>query len=136
MLFALMLPPLVVASIAFGKRRGAVAGAFGMALFDLLSGWVMWAPFTFVTRGVMGYVIGLISEQKRGESLALNFIAVVTGGIIMMVGMYFAEVIILSSFVIPIGSIPGNVTQTVIAVVLGIPLAMLIKKQRMFRREV
>lgn len=34
--------PLFMAAIIFGKRTGAVAGAFGMGLFDLLSGWTLW----------------------------------------------------------------------------------------------
>ena len=50
--------PLVVAAISFGKKKGAVAGAFGMGLFDVLCGWILWAPFTFIIRGIMGYVIG------------------------------------------------------------------------------
>ena len=52
---------LFIAAIVFGKRKGAIAGAFGMGLFDLLSEWAIWAPFTFVVRGVMGYIIGSIA---------------------------------------------------------------------------
>ena len=40
--------PLFLAAIIFGRRTGTLAGAFGMGLFDLLSGWYLWAPFTFV----------------------------------------------------------------------------------------
>ncbi|MDF2535296.1 MAG: transporter component, partial [Bacillales bacterium] len=52
--------PLLIAAIVFNKKRGAIAGAFGMGLFDILSGWTAWAPYTFIIRGVMGYVIGMI----------------------------------------------------------------------------
>ena len=38
--------PLFVAAILFGKRTGMIAGGIGMGLFDLLSGWTLWAPFT------------------------------------------------------------------------------------------
>ena len=31
--------PLFLAAIIFGRRTGTLAGAFGMGLFDLLSGW-------------------------------------------------------------------------------------------------
>ena len=37
---------LSVVSILFGPKKGAVAGAIGMGLFDLISGWTLWAPFT------------------------------------------------------------------------------------------
>ena len=65
---------LFIAAIVFGKRKGAIAGAFGMGLFDLLSEWAIWAPFTFVVRGVMGYIIGSIawSGNKKGESIKTN----------------------------------------------------------------
>ena len=52
---------LFIAAIVFGPKKGAAAGAFGMGLFDLLSEWAMWAPFTFVVRGIMGYIIGKIA---------------------------------------------------------------------------
>lgn len=33
-----------IATLVFGTRKGAIAGSVGMALFDILSGWVIWAP--------------------------------------------------------------------------------------------
>ena len=39
---------LFISAIVFGKRKDAIAGALGMGLFDLLLGWQIWAPFTFV----------------------------------------------------------------------------------------
>ena len=57
--------PLFVAAILFGKRTGMIAGGIGMALFDLLSGWTLWAPFTLVIVGCMGFVVGAVTEQKK-----------------------------------------------------------------------
>ena len=56
--------PLFVAAMLFGRKTGAIAGAFGMGLFDLMSGWTAWAPFTFIIVGCMGYVVGLLAEKK------------------------------------------------------------------------
>ena len=55
--------PLFVAAMLFGRKTGAIAGAFGMGLFDLMSGWTAWAPFTFIIVGCMGYVVGLLAEK-------------------------------------------------------------------------
>lgn len=55
---------LFMIALVFGKKRGAIAGAFGMGLFDVLSGWFLWAPFTFVIRGAMGYIVGAAAEGK------------------------------------------------------------------------
>ena len=58
--------PLFLFAILFGKKVGALAGGIGMGLFDLLSPWAIWAPFTLVIVGLMGFVVGLISEKKKG----------------------------------------------------------------------
>ncbi|MDR0935166.1 MAG: ECF transporter S component [Oscillospiraceae bacterium] len=115
--------PLVVAAIVFGKRSGAIAGAFGMGLFDLLSGWTLWAPFTFVVRGAMGFIIGFIAGRKGGKSVWLNTVAVVIGCAVMVVGYYFTEAIIYGNIITPVTSVPGNLVQAASAVVIGVPLA-------------
>lgn len=100
-------------AILYGKKKGAIAGAFGMGLFDILSGWTAWAPFTFVIRGVMGYLIGSISHAngKRGKNPAMNFIAIFVASIWMIAGYYIAEGLLYGNWVAPATSIPGNITQ-------------------------
>lgn len=107
---------LFTVAIAFGKRKGAVAGAFGMGLFDIVSGWAAWAPFTFVIRGIMGYLAGSISNSrgKDGRSFIFNLLAVIVSGIWMMAGYYIAEVILYGNWLTPATSIPGNIAQLTI----------------------
>lgn len=106
---------LYIAAIVFGRKKGAVAGAFGMFLFDIISGWAAWAPFTFVIRGVMGYLVGTIANLKGrdGKSFIFNLLAILAGGVWMIVGYYFAEVILYGNWATPVTSIPGNVLQIV-----------------------
>ena len=59
--------PLFICAILFGKKSGALAGGIGMGLFDLLSGWTAWAPFTFVIVAIMGYVVGAACGKTREE---------------------------------------------------------------------
>lgn len=125
---------LFLAAIVFGKKRGAIAGAFGMGLFDVLSGWTAWAPYTFIIRGVMGYVIGMIAEKKQGKSIWLNLFAVIIGGIIMIVGYYFAEVILYANFITPLSSIPGNLLQIVLSSIIGLPLIAILKKNKQIQQ--
>lgn len=56
--------PLFLAAIIFGRKTGALSGAFGMGLFDLFSGWTAWAPFTFVIVGQ----IEITSFEKNNQS--------------------------------------------------------------------
>ncbi|MFC0190507.1 ECF transporter S component [Fictibacillus aquaticus] len=121
--------PLLIAAFVFGRRTGFVAGAFGMGLFDIISGWTVWAPFTFFIVGTMGYVAGLISEKAPGNRLLVNTMAVAAALIIKVVGYYFAEVILYSNWIQPFGSIPGNILQVAIAGIIVVPLVARIKKR-------
>ena len=116
-------------AIIFGKKKGAIAGAIGMGLFDLLSAWAIWAPFTFVIRGVMGYIIGVISwgDNKKGNSIIRNIVAIVISGIWMLAGYYIAEVILYGNWASPVASIPGNITQLVVGLIISVPLTKALK---------
>jgi len=120
--------PLFLAAIIFGRKTGALAGALGMGLFDLVSGWTAWAPFTFVIVGAMGYVTGLISEKLKEKPMIGNFVAIAAALMIKIVGYYFAEVILYQNWIVPFGSIPGNVMQVVVAAVIVLPIAGGLKK--------
>jgi uncharacterized membrane protein len=100
-----------------------------MGLFDLLSGWALWAPFTFIIVGAMGFVVGLISEKVPGKRVFVNTLAVVTALIIKVVGYYFTEVLLYGNWIQPFGSIPGNVMQVVIAGIIVVPLVGRLKKR-------
>ncbi|KJF28747.1 membrane protein [Clostridium aceticum] len=123
---------LFMIAIAFGSKKGAIAGAFGMGLFDVVAGWMAWAPFTFVIRGVMGYLMGTISHAggKKGNNTIWNLIAVVVGGIWMLVGYYITEVILYGNWIVPIGSIPGDIVQIVLGAIIGLPMAATLKKSK------
>ncbi|MFE4351380.1 ECF transporter S component [Peribacillus butanolivorans] len=121
--------PLFIAAMVYGKKTGAIAGAFGMAFFDLISGWAAWAPFTFIIVGTMGFLAGLISEKVPGKRVFVYTLAVAVALIIKIVGYYFVEVILYGNWIQPFGSIPGNVMQVVIAGIIVVPLAERLKKR-------
>lgn len=115
--------PLFIAAIVFGKRTGCIAGAVGMGMFDLLSGWLIWAPFTFVIVGLMGFVAGLITEKKKSHRFVWYTLAIIAALAIKIVGYYFAEVILYHNFIVPFASIPGNVIQVVFAGIVTLIIA-------------
>ena len=120
--------PLFIAAFIFGKRTGAIAGAFGMGMFDLLSGWTAWAPFTFVIVGAMGWTAGLISEKITEKRALAYVLAIIAALVIKIIGYYFAEVILYHNWIVPLGSIPGNVMQVVIAGIMVLPFAERLRK--------
>lgn len=126
--------PLFVAAFLFGKKTGAIAGGFGMALFDLVSGWTAWAPFTFVIVGAMGWVSGLIDEKLKLKPVVKYIIAIVIACLIKITGYYFAEVLLYHNWIVPFGSIPGNIVQVVVAGIIALPLADRLRRVSYFKK--
>lgn len=101
--------PFFLAAIFFDKRVGMTAGALGMGLFDLTSGWILWSPMTVISALIMGYILNKMNYKKYTlKSLILSFILV---ALVKVVVYYIGEIFILSSFAAPLASIPGNLIQ-------------------------
>ncbi|MCM1495773.1 MAG: ECF transporter S component [Bacteroides sp.] len=122
--------PLFLAAMLYGKRTGFLAGAFGMAIFDIMSSWTIYAPCTFLTCGLMGLVVGLIVEKKK--AFGWKIVAVVAALVIKLAGYYIFEAIFYHSFVEPLASFPGNTLQIILAaipaLILVVPLEKILNK--------
>ncbi len=117
--------PLFLAAILYGRKTGAIAGSIGMGAFDLLSGWTLWAPFTFVIVGFMGYIVGAVTEKH--QKFGWRVFAMALALIIKIAGYYVAEGIIYGNWIAPVMSIPGNIIQVATAAVIVAVIAGRIK---------
>ena len=126
---------LFIASILFGPKKAALAGAIGMGLFDLVSGWTLWAPFTIVARGLQGYVVGKIawSNGRNGSSIAFNLFATIVSIPVMIAVYYLCEGILYNNWIAPVASIPGNIVQNVVGIIVAIPVCIALKKTPFFK---
>ncbi|CVK20697.1 ECF transporter S component [Sporomusa sphaeroides] len=118
--------PLFIIAILYGRWLGALAGGIGMALFDVVGGWFLWAPFTLIIVGLMGYTVGAICEKN--QTLTAYVLALVVACIIKVVGYYGAEAIIYGNWLIPMTSIPGNLVQIGVASVIVLPVVLKLRK--------
>ncbi|OIK15788.1 ECF transporter S component [Bacillus sp. MUM 116] len=127
---------LFIAAILFGPKKAALAGAIGMALFDLAGGWALWAPITFVSRALQGYIAGKIawSNGRNGNSIAFNLIGTIVSMPVMIAVYYIGEVILYGNWVAPVASIPGDVVQNVLGVIVALPVCVALKKVPYFKR--
>lgn len=121
---------LFIIAIIFGPKKGAIAGAFGMALFDIFSGWTLWAPFSFLARGLQGWIIGKIawSNGRNGQSTLFNVLAIIVSVPFMLLGYYICERVLYNSWIIPFASIPGNLVQNGVGLLVAIPVTIGLKK--------
>jgi uncharacterized membrane protein len=118
---------IMVSALAFGPLVGGFAGGVGSALADIFGGWVHWAPFTLVIKGVEGVLAGLIAGRGRSKGYRL-LLAWVVGCGEMVLGYFTVE-----AFLYDIGpalaELPGNLVQMLAGGVVGIPVSIAIKKR-------
>lgn len=107
MLFAIPIPAtqgfinigdaaVMIAGILFGPIIGGLAGGIGSMFADIFLGYIIYAPATLVIKGLEGFVVGLISNPKKHSSKFTyrDVIAVLVGGLIMVFGYFFYELLI------------------------------------------
>lgn len=121
--------------LVLGWKYGAAAAAIGGALGDILGGMAMWAPWTFLIKGLMALIMGLFiakTMKKKQITIAgvpvLELIGMILAGILMVIGYYAAEAMMVGNWVSPVISIPWNVGQFITGIVIsGILAAALYK---------
>ncbi len=106
------------------------AAAIGSALADIFSGYIIYAPVTFVIKGVMAICANLIF--KKLHNFTGITVAAVIGGIIaefiMAAGYYIFEGI-LYGFIPSLVGVPANIVQGVAGLITGLLLLKLFKSR-------
>ena len=104
----------ILSGVILGPVWGFLAGGIGSALSDLIGGYLIYVPITFVIKGLVALAAGLL-YQKIGKNQKSRYIAVILGGvadIILVAGGYF----VCEFFIYGAGaaaSIPANIIQGV-----------------------
>lgn len=102
----------ILSGVILGPVWGFLAGGIGSALSDLIGGYFIYVPITFVIKGLVALASGLL-YQKVGKNQKSRYIAVILGGvadIILVAGGYF----VCEFFIYGAGaaaSIPANIIQ-------------------------
>lgn len=114
-----------VSALTFGPLIGGFAGGVGSALADMFLGYAYFAPFTLVVKGLEGAIAGVLSRRiKRFGSI----VGAVVGGVVMVLG-YFVTEYFLFGLGAALTEIPGNLSQVVFGMILGIPISHVIKRR-------
>jgi len=112
---------------------GFLIGGIGSALADIFSGYIVYAPVTFVIKGLMAVVayFAFAFFNKRTGRLASRIISAAFAELLMMTG-YLTFESILYGFVPSLVNIPANIIQGVAGLILGTLLISLFEKNKIY----
>ena len=115
---------------------GFLAAGLGSALADIFSGYMTYAPATFVIKGLMALVacFGYRLLHKKLGSLASDIISGIAAEILMVLG-YFVFEGFLYGFVPSMVNIPANGMQGVAGVIIGVALVKILEKSKVIVRR-
>lgn len=105
-----------------GPLYGAICAGVGSALADLLTGYVIYAPGTFVIKATMA-VCAYFSFVPLVKLFKHKYPAMLVGGIIaeaiMVLGYFLYACLIMGEGIAAAASIPGNLVQGLVGVAVG-----------------
>ena len=126
-----------VAAAVLDRKKAFIAGAIGMSLVDISAGYLIWVPFTFIIKGLMAYVASILASKAKSKISYIS--AFIAGGIVDLVGYFIANALMggvilkvvsgfKASIIYAALHFGGDLIPIIVAVVIGVPLAMVVKK--------
>lgn len=119
----------ILAGVFLGPVWGLLAAGIGSAMADLIGGYFLYVPITFVIKGAVALAAGAL-YQKVGKTLKSRYVSVALVGVIdilFVAGGYF-----LCEYVIygpgAAASVPANFIQGLSGLVIGMLLYPLLLK--------
>lgn len=107
------------AAFLFGGIVGGIAGGVGAAAADILLGFGMWAPITFVVKGLEGFIVG----QLAGSSFKSKALAVALGAPFMIVGYFIAAWVLVGGPYAVGKELPMDIIQAGVGFAVAYPLS-------------
>lgn len=120
----------LLAGWLLGPWYGAAAAGIGSMLTDLLSGYAYYAPGTLVIKAADALVAALIwraTGQKRGALVVSGIV----GELIMVIGYFAFTALLLGKGMGAALSIPGNLVQGSVGIIVGIVLMKLFEQSKL-----
>ena len=108
---------------------GFLAAAIGSALADIFAGYAVYAPATFIIKGVMALIacFGFRMLHKKAGATPSRIISGIVAEIVMVMG-YFVFEGFMYGFAPSAVNIPANAVQGVAGIILGVILAKIFDK--------
>ena len=116
-----------VSALTFGPIVGGFAGGIGSAIADMILGYPQFAIPTLIIKGLEGLIAGSITNTKQ---VYLDVLGVIVAGVEIIVGYFIVEWLFLGyGYLNALAEIPANIGQIAIGGIIGIPIAILLRRR-------
>lgn len=144
----------LLCGIVLGPFTGGLSAGIGSMFSDIFSGYLSWAPATFIIKALTACVMGFIFHgSKRKTSAYGNSISVITGGLIgetiMVIGYFlyeaalaafasggFTKASLYAGIVSSASGIPFNIIQGIVGIVIALALLPVLLKISNIRERI
>ena len=116
---------------------GFLAAGLGSGLADLISGYGVYVPATFIIKGVMAIAayFGFRFLQNKVTNISARIVSGIVAELIMVFGYYVFEGF-LYGFGASLLNIPANAVQGVAGLIIGTILVKIFEKSKIIKTEV
>ena len=115
-----------VAALTFNPLIGGIAGGLGSAIADII-GFPLFTIPTLIIKGLEGLLAGLITNRKN---VFRDVFAVVAAGAEMVMGYFLVELYVLQwGLGGALAEVPANIIQIIIGGIVGIPIALVLRRR-------
>ena len=122
---------ILIAAFLLHPLYAVIAAGLGSMLADLLAGYASYALGTLVIKALVALIAALIYNRfGRGRKTSAQIAGGIAAELIMILGYFFYEAVLLGIGIGAAGGIPGNVGQGVVGVVLGCVLTPILARSR------
>lgn len=119
-------------ALLFGPASGGIVGGLGSGLADILLGYPVWAPISFVVKGLEGLVVGAVAQKHDGKG---DVRAVLYGAPVMLFGYALAAGLLYGLAAVPV-ELGGDLIQVTMGGLTAVFLARALRKLEVFQISV
>jgi uncharacterized membrane protein len=97
---------------------------------NIFLGYPIWAPATFIVKGLEGLIVGLIANPRKVRTYfnSYDIIAVIIGGLTMVFGYFIVEAFVFNfGIASALVELPGNLFQSIIGAIISISFIVVLR---------
>ena len=134
---------IILSAAMLGPAGGLAAGAVGSALADIAAGALLFAPITFIVKGLEGLLIGMLTPSLRKTGTLEHgrlILSIIAGAAVMVIGYFLAEAFLLGIFdevfglTAAVAELLPNSLQGIFCAVIGYILILVFNKTQLDKK--